>query len=262
MKRKKRGKKNVLKELSIGRILPNLATLLALFVGLTQIKFALNANWEYAILAVVAAAILDVSDGRLARMLNACSRFGAELDSLSDLVVFGVCPAVVVYLFALSKIDRIGWVVSAFFAICIALRLARFNVQDIENVTTELSKRGYSVGVPAPAGAILCLFPVILYNAFEMEIFKTPYICLTFSVIASLLCVSKIPTFTIKKVHIKKNSYKVFLLCIMISMSITFIYTWKAFSLAIVAYMISILISNNKAKKILDKEYNNATFDT
>lgn len=252
MKFRKRNRN--LKNLPFGKMVPNLATLSAMFVGLTQIKFSLQAQWEYAILAVVGAALLDATDGRLARMLNACSRFGAELDSLSDLVVFGVCPAIVMYLFSLSTADRIGWVVCTFFAICMALRLARFNVHDIENVNTVLSKHGFSIGVPAPAGAILHLFPVILYNAFEAEIFKSTGLCVSISIISSLLCVSKIPTFTIKKVHIKKEMYTVFLLTIIIAACIIFIYTWKAFSVIVCLYITSIFFSYFKANAIIKTE--------
>jgi CDP-diacylglycerol--serine O-phosphatidyltransferase len=251
---KRRNKQMMLKELHFGKMLPNLATLTALFVGLSQIKFSLQEQWEYAILAVVGAAILDATDGRLARMLGVCSRFGAELDSLSDLIAFGVCPAITLYLFSLQKIDRIGWVVCVFFAMCMALRLARFNVCDIENITTELSKKGFSVGVPAPAGAILNLFPIILYNAFELELFKSCYICLVWSIISSLLCVSKIPTFTIKKLHIKKEQYMIFLIDAIIAASVVFIYTWKAFSVIVLLYIGSIFYSRLQAKSISLKQ--------
>lgn len=254
MKFKRKSRKKVFKNLPFSRMVPNLATLSALFVGLTQIKFAIKEQWEYVILALLGAAILDATDGRLARMLNACSRFGAELDSLSDLIVFGACPGIVMYFFSLAQADRIGWVVCAFFVICMALRLARFNVHDIENVENSLSKYGFSVGVPAPAGAMLNLFPIILYNAFGLEIFREPHVCIAVSIVASLLCVSRIPTFTIKKVHIKKEMYTVFLLGIIATICIIFIYTWKAFSVGIFLYLVSIFFSYSKAKAVLKKE--------
>ena len=250
MSRKNRKKlfKNIL---PFAKIAPNLATVSALFIGMTQVKFALLNQWEFAILAVVVAAVLDAMDGRLARLLNACSRFGAELDSLSDMVVFGVCPAIVMYIFSLSGIDRLGWVISAFFAICMGLRLARFNVHDIENVTTALSKYGFSVGVPAPAGAMLALSPIILYNAFESDIFKDPYFCAIVLAATSFLSISRIPTPTIKKLHIKKDQYILFLLSIMIAVGIIFAYTWKAFCIILLLYIISIFFCVSKAKKIL-----------
>jgi CDP-diacylglycerol--serine O-phosphatidyltransferase len=192
-------------------------------------------------------------DGRHPRNVKVCIRFGAELDSLSDLVVFGVCPAVVLYLFSLSSVDRIGWVVCAFFAICMALRLARFNVSDIENISTDLTQRGFSVGVPAPAGAILNLFPIVLYNAFKTDFFKNPYFGIVISIATSLLCVSKIPTFTIKKLHIKRENYMVFLLYMIVFVCTVFVYTWKMFSVCILAYVASMFVSNSKAKILSDK---------
>jgi CDP-diacylglycerol--serine O-phosphatidyltransferase len=236
---------------SISRMLPNITTLSALFIGLLQVKFAIAHMWENVLLAVIGAAILDATDGRLARMLNASSRFGAELDSLSDLVVFGVCPAIVLYMFSLNGISRAGWGICSFFAICMALRLARFNVQEIENVTTVLSKHGFSVGVPAPAGALVNLFPIALYNAFGSEAFQNPYLCSFISIAASMMCISKIPTFTIKKLHIKKEKYKLFLVTTIAAAGCIFVYTWKALCLIMVLYLVSIVFSHAKAKKLL-----------
>ena len=250
MSRKNRKKlfKNIL---PFAKIIPNLATISALFIGMTQVKYALKDEWEYALLAVIFAAILDATDGRLARMLNACSRFGAELDSLSDMVVFGVCPAIVIYLFSLSGIDRLGWVIAAFFAVCMSLRLARFNVQDIENITTALSKYGFSVGVPAPAGAMLALAPIILYNAFGYGIFKSPYFCAIVVLASGFLCISRIPTPTIKKIHIKKENYILFLMSAIISVGLIFTYTWKALCVILLLYIVSIFFCVSKAKKLL-----------
>ena len=249
---RRKNKRKIFKILPLAKMVPNLATLSALFVGITQIKFALKEQWEYAIIAVIGAAILDATDGRLARMLNACSRFGAELDSLSDMVVFGVCPAIVIYIFGLSEIDRLGWCIAAFFAICMSLRLARFNVQDIENITTALSKYGFSVGVPAPAGAMLALSPIILYNAFGFEIFKDSYFCAVVVLMSGFLCISKIPTPTIKKIHIKREQYMLFLLSAIIAVGIVFTYTWKALCLIILLYIVSIFFCISKAKKVMN----------
>ena len=113
----KRIRKQIFKNVSIGKIIPNLATLSALVAGMMQVRFALASNWEYAVVAVVVAAFFDATDGRLARLFNSCSRFGAELDSLSDFAVFGLCPSIVIYLYSLSSLNRIGWMISAFFAI-------------------------------------------------------------------------------------------------------------------------------------------------
>ena len=246
----KRNRKKIFENLPLGKIIPNLATLSALLVGMTQIRFALKEQWEFAIIAVVVAAFFDATDGRLARLFNACSRFGAELDSLSDFAVFGLCPAVVMYLYSLSSLNRLGWIIAAFFAICMCLRLARFNTHDIENIKTPLSGKFFT-GVPAPAGAMLALFPIILFNAFELSIFKNEYLCAINVLITGILCISKIPTLSIKKFHIKKSQYTVFLLGVIFSIGIIFTYTWKAFSLIILAYIVSIFVCARKAKYIL-----------
>lgn len=246
----RKNKKKFLGNLSLGKILPNLATLSALLIGMTQVRFALREQWEFAIIAVVIAAFFDATDGRLARLFNACSRFGAELDSLSDFAVFGVCPALVMYLYSLHNLNRLGWIVSVFFAVCMCLRLARFNTHDIENIKTPLSGKFFT-GVPAPAGAILGLSPIILFNAFNLKVFQNEYLCAVNMLIAGVLCVSKIPTLSIKKFHIKRSNYTIFLLAIMISIGVVFTYTWRAFCVIILAYIVSIFICNQKAKDIL-----------
>lgn len=250
----RKNRKKIFKNLPLGKVVPSLATLSALFVGCTQVKFALQNQWEYAVIAAVGAAFLDATDGRLARLLNSCSRFGAELDSLSDFAVFGLCPAFVMYLYSLSSLNRLGWIVAVFFAICMCLRLARFNTHDIENIKTPLSGKFFT-GVPAPAGAILGLFPIILYNAFELEFFKNPYFCAVHFVISGVLCISKLPTLSIKKFNIKREQFTLFLLCVIISVGIVFVYTWKAFVLLIMAYISSIFFCYFKAKNVL-KNYN------
>ena len=246
----KRVHRKIFKEISIGKIIPNLATISALLVGMMQVKFALASKWEYAVITVVIAAFLDATDGRLARLLNSCSRFGAELDSLSDFAVFGLCPAFVIYLYSLSNLNRIGWMIAAFFAVCMSLRLARFNTQDIENVKTPLSGRFFT-GVPAPAGAVLALFPIILYNAFGLETFKNEYLCAIDVISAGLLCISKIPTLSIKKFHIQRSQFTVVVLGMVLLIGITFAYTWKVFCVIIMLYIASIFFCIEKAKKIL-----------
>lgn len=246
----KKNRKKIFKNLPLGKVIPNLATLSALVVGMLQIKFALVSNWEYVIISVIFAAFFDATDGRLARLLNACSRFGAELDSLSDFAVFGIGPAVVMYLYSLSALNRLGWMISAFFAVCMCLRLARFNTHDIENIKTPLSGKFFT-GVPAPAGAILTMFPIILYNAFGLEIFRNEYLCAINVVIAGLLCISKIPTLSIKHFHIKRSQYTLLMLGVFIYIGLIFAYTWKAFCFIIFSYIVSIFICIKKAKKIL-----------
>jgi CDP-diacylglycerol--serine O-phosphatidyltransferase len=250
---KKHRSRKIFKILTFGRVIPSLATISALLVGMTQVKFAINGQWEYAVLSVVLAAFLDLMDGRLARLLNSCSRFGAELDSLSDFAVFGLCPAIVMYLFSLSELSRLGWIISAFFAASMCLRLARFNTHDIENVKSPLSGLFFT-GVPAPSGAILALFPIILYNAFRLDLFRSPYLSAMTLVVSALLCVSKIPTLSIKKFHIRREKFTVFLLGSIIFIGAVFTYTWKAFVVIVLLYISSIFVTSSRAKKILKND--------
>ena len=247
----KKNRKRIFKNLPIGKIIPNLATLSALVVGMMQVRFALVSNWEYAVISVVIAAFFDATDGRLARLFNSCSRFGAELDSLSDFAVFGLCPAIVIYLFSLSSLNRVGWMISAFFAICMCLRLARFNTHDIENIKTPLSGKFFT-GVPAPAGAVLALFPIILYNAFGFEVFKNEYLCAFDVIVSGVLCISRIPTLSIKKFHIKRSQFTLFMLGAFLAIGITFAYTWRMFCVIVITYIASIFFCARRAKAILE----------
>jgi CDP-diacylglycerol--serine O-phosphatidyltransferase len=145
-------------------VVPNAVTAMALCSGLTAIRFAIAGQWESAIYAILIAAVLDGMDGRIARMLNGASRFGAELDSLSDVIAFGVSPALILYLWSLQYWPRIGWLFALAYAVCMALRLARFNARiDVEDQPHKSA--GYLTGVPAPAGAGLLLLPIYLWLA-------------------------------------------------------------------------------------------------
>ena len=249
-------KRKIFENVPVGKIVPNLATLSALVFGMMQVRFALTSDWEHAIIMVVIAAFFDATDGRLARLFNSCSRFGAELDSLSDFAVFGLCPSIVIYLYSLSALNRIGWMISAFFAVCMCLRLARFNTHDIENIKTPLSGKFFT-GVPAPAGAVLALFPIILFNAYGLEIFKNEYFCAIDVVISGFLCISKLPTPSIKKFHIKRSQFTIFMVCSFLAIGITFAYTWKVFCTIVVLYIVSIFFCIRKMKHIIKEQSDN-----
>lgn len=142
-------------------LVPNAVTVLALCVGLTGARFAFSERWDLAIICIVIAAILDALDGRIARLLNAQSKFGAELDSLADVIAFGVSPALIIYLWSLQYLPRFGWIVALAHAVCAALRLARFNASmDAEDQPHKSA--GFFTGIPAPAGAGLLLLPIYL----------------------------------------------------------------------------------------------------
>ena len=185
-----------LKGLTVGKLIPNLITVSAVCAGLTGIRFAVDGRWEHAVIAIIVAAILDALDGRMARILNASSEFGAQLDSLSDIVSFGVAPALVLYFWSLQTAGGIGWAVTLFFIVCCGLRLARFN-----SMLGKLPPYAYNyfTGVPAPAGALMSLVPIVIHLAFEVGVVMEPAVVGTWSVIMASLMVSRLPTYSFKR---------------------------------------------------------------
>lgn len=153
-----------IREIPMRMVLPNLVTVLAICAGLSGIRFAFEDRFETAVVMVLLAAFLDGIDGRLARMLKATSKFGAQMDSLADIVNFGVAPALVLYAFLLDRAGSPGWIAALLFAIACGLRLARFNVLDDEKAERPLWQSEYFVGVPAPAGAVLVMLPLYLFS--------------------------------------------------------------------------------------------------
>ena len=173
--------------LTLRAMLPNVITAAALCSGLTGVRFAIDGEWAYAILAVVLAAVLDGIDGRIARLLNAQSRFGAELDSLADSLSFGMAPAIILFLWSLKDLDRFGWFAALAFAICCALRLARFNAR-IDTDEQPHKSAGFLTGVPAPVGAGLAFAPFFVWQETQVAVFRDPVFMASWvSAIASLM---------------------------------------------------------------------------
>ena len=175
-------------------LIPNIFTLLGLCAGLTAIRMAIEHRWDMAVAALVFAAFLDGIDGRIARLLKASSRFGAELDSLADFVNFGVAPAIIMFNWALEDLRSMGWIAVLVFAVCAALRLARFNVA-LERSDLPAWKSSYFVGVPAPAGAIILLLPIYAQDLGLHVPSLTPLV-LFYTLAIALLMVSRVPTFS------------------------------------------------------------------
>ncbi|MBV9553340.1 MAG: CDP-diacylglycerol--serine O-phosphatidyltransferase [Alphaproteobacteria bacterium] len=188
-----------IQQLPVQRVVPNVVTLLALCAGMTAIRFALLGNFQAAVAAILVAAVLDGLDGRVARLLKATSQFGAELDSLSDFVSFGVAPAAVMYLWTMAELHSVGWAIVLFYAVCCALRLARFNTQ---LAAEPAAPPGYFAGVPAPGGAGLVLMP--MYASFEWGdwAIRSPYLSALWIGGIAFLMVSRIPTLSLKKFHV------------------------------------------------------------
>lgn len=187
--------------LPLRAVTPNAVTALALCFGLTGIRFAIASEWEKAVTAILIAGVLDGLDGRVARLLRAESRFGAELDSLSDVIAFGVSPAVILYLWTLQYIPKYGWVIALAHAVCCALRLARFNSQiDVE--WQPHKSAGFLTGVPAPAGAAMALLPVVLWLALGdaelpaiQDIFTRTYVVAPWTLFVAVLMISDLATY-------------------------------------------------------------------
>jgi len=186
--------------LSINRMIPNILTLLALCAGMTGIRLAIVGKFETAVAAIIVAGILDGLDGRIARLLKGTSTFGAQLDSLSDFVSFGVAPAVMLYIWTMEQFHGFGWAVVLIFAVCCGLRLARFNTQ----LGQELPPYAHNffTGVPAPAGAGLVMIPMFAAFEFGDTFFRTPIFDTCVILAVAGLMVSRVPTFALKRFHV------------------------------------------------------------
>ncbi len=189
-----------LSDLSINRMVPNVLTLLALCAGMTAMRFAMNGNFVGAVFAIIVAGIFDGLDGRIARLLKSTSIFGAELDSLSDFVSFGVAPASVLYLWTMSELRAFGWAIVLFYAVCCALRLARFNTEIGGERPAYAAP--FFTGVPAPAGAGLVMVPMFLSFQWGDWLFRSPYLNAVTVTGTALLMVSTVPTVSLKRLRV------------------------------------------------------------
>jgi CDP-diacylglycerol--serine O-phosphatidyltransferase len=199
-RRRPRMRARRLSGLSVNRMVPNVLTLLALCAGMTAMRFAMGGNFEGAVFAIIAAGIFDGLDGRMARLLKATSSFGAELDSLSDFVSFGVAPAAVLYLWTMSELHGLGWAIALLFAVCCALRLARFNTET--SAETPSYAAPFFTGAPAPAGAGLVMVPMFLSFQWGDWLFRSPYLNAVTVTGIALLMISKVPTVSLKRIRI------------------------------------------------------------
>lgn len=227
-------------------LVPNVVTILALAAGMTSIKFALAQKWELAVGAIIVATIFDALDGRVARLMKGTSRFGAELDSLSDVISFGVAPAIILYLWTLNALGGVGWALALLFAVCCALRLARFNVMsEMEEAPSE-----FFTGIPSPAGAVLALWPMLLTFQLDEPFFREPLLVAPYFVLMSLLMVSQIPTFSIKRLKIKGEMVLPMLVLAGIMAAFASVYIWGTLSLGCLLYFGAIPFSVRKARQM------------
>jgi CDP-diacylglycerol---serine O-phosphatidyltransferase len=189
-----------LADLSVNRMVPNVLTLLALCAGMSAMRFAMGGNFVGAVFAIIVAGIFDGLDGRIARLLKSTSSFGAELDSLSDFISFGVAPAAMLYLWTMSSLHGVGWAIVLFYAVCCALRLARFNIES--GSTRPVYAAPFFTGMPAPAGAGLVMVPMFLSFEWGDWLFRSPYLNAVTVTGVAFLMISKVPTVSLKRIRV------------------------------------------------------------
>ena len=222
-------------------ILPNMLTLIGVCIGLTSIRFALDEKFELAIIAIIFAALIDGLDGRIARLIKGTSKVGKELDSLTDMISFGVAPAFIMYFWKLNSLGRFGWLVCLIYVICVALRLARFNVNSSEEPSW---KDNFFEGVPSPAGGILVLTPLI-FSLSGLDVFNINYniIVPTFFILTSLLLISKFPTYSFKKIVIQRKTTIFLLFGIVLFFGLVLVYPFNVISISAIIYLLMLPIS-------------------
>ena len=222
-------------------LLPNALTIFGVCLGLSSIKFALDTNYSMAIIAIGFAAILDTLDGRVARLIKGTSKVGKELDSLTDVISFGVAPGFIIYFWALNELGKFGWMLVLVYIVCCALRLARFNLTVIED--NETWKINFFEGVPSPAAAGLVLLPLILSVSGLFEFANKALLSSIVIIATSILMVSKIPTYSFKRIVIHRNSAIFLLLGVGVLVSLLIFYTFETLFLSGIIYLILIPIS-------------------
>ena len=222
-------------------ILPNMLTLIGVCIGLTSIRFALDGRFEFAIVAIILAAVIDGLDGRIARLIKGTSKVGKELDSLTDMISFGVAPAFIMYFWKLNTLGRFGWLVCLIYVICVALRLARFNV----NSDQEPSWRdNFFEGVPSPAGGILVLTPLIFsMTNFELISINYDIVVPIFFIVTSLLLISKFPSYSFKKIVIQRKTTIFLLFGIVLFFGLLLIYPFNVIAISAIVYLLMLPIS-------------------
>ena len=241
--------------ISLTKLLPNVITLFGLAVGVGAIRFALEDRWEIAVASIVAAALIDGVDGRVARLLNSTSTFGAELDSLSDFVNFGLVPSVMVYIWLSPEgpFRLLVWFCCVIYIICMAIRLARFNTTNIDGTKSNLPNC-FFVGVPAPSGALLILAPMMIdfdmADSLDFLCQNHPLFVILYIVIIGCLVASRVPTFSLKQVPIRADLIWAALLISSIAAIMLIIYPWYVLPIIGVIYIASFFVSAAISKRI------------
>ena len=240
-------------------ILPNMLTLIGVCIGLTSIRFALDGRFELAIIAIMFAALIDGLDGRIARLIRGTSKVGKELDSLTDMISFGVAPAFIMFFWKLNTLGRFGWLLCLVYVICVALRLARFNVNSNQEPSW---KDNFFEGVPSPAGAILVLTPLIVsLSGFDLFQLNYEIIVPAFFIVTSFLLISKFPSYSFKKIVIPRRTTIFLLFSIILFFGLLLVYTFNVIALSAVIYLLLLPVSFIHYQKIKKQHENDKIQD-
>ena len=220
------------------KFIPNLITLMSLIAGISSIKFSIQANWKLAVLMIMLAAFFDFFDGWMARKLKKSSQFGAELDSLSDFISFGLAPSLLINLCFTHELGRIGWVISLFYIVCAALRLARFNIENMK----EQSKVFY--GIPSPAAAGVIMIPLYLNFIDQVQFtINYPLICAVLTTFAGIMMISRVPTPSVKNLKVKTLYFRLMIISVAMVLIFLISYFWQTTLLVAIAYLLISLLS-------------------
>ena len=240
-------------------LLPNIFTLVGVCIGLTSIKFAFDGRFEMAVIAIIVAGIIDGLDGRIARLIGGASKVGKELDSLTDMISFGVAPAFIMYFWKLNTLGRFGWLLCLVYVICVALRLARFNI----NSNQEPSWRdNFFEGVPSPAGGILVLTPLIIsLSGFNFVQLNYDLMVPIFFITTSFLLISKFPSYSFKKIVIPRKTTIFLLFGIVLFFGLLLIYTFNVIAISTAIYVLLLPISFFHFQKIKKQHENDKIQD-
>ncbi len=244
-----------LREIPVRLVWPNLITVLAICAGLTGIRLAFEGRFENAVVMVLIAAFLDGIDGRVARMLKATSRFGAQMDSLADIVNFGVAPALVLYVYLLDEARAFGWMAALLFAIACGMRLARFNVMS-ETPGNAGWQSDYFVGVPAPAGAVLVMLPIYLGFLGLEKTTPVVYGSAVFTVFIAFLLVSRVPVFSGKNSGQRVRGDMIMPLLLLGALYVLFLasFVWETMAVTAIAYLVFLPVSARRYRKRTEQE--------
>lgn len=230
-------------------ILPNAVTALALCSGLSGIRFAMDEKWEIAVLMVLVAALLDGIDGKIARLVHGESRFGAELDSLSDAISFGVAPALILFMWTLNDVPRIGWLVALVYALFCALRLARFNAQ-IDHTDQPHKSAGFLTGVPAPAGAVIAMVPLYLWLSTDHAVFRSPLLVAPWLAFSALLMVSSFATWSGSALKLRQRIRFEAIAVLVVLAAAVVSAPWQSLTVMALAYLATIPFSIRSYRRI------------